>query len=46
MNPLETVLIVAALLAGSVIFAPLERNLEAYCFVLGMIAVTLSAQWE
>jgi predicted cation transporter len=46
MNSLETLIILAALLAGPLIFAPLEHNLEPYCFVLGMIAVTVSRQWE
>ena len=46
MNSLETLIILAALLAGPLIFAPLEHNLEPYCFALGMIAVTVSRQWE
>jgi predicted cation transporter len=46
MNSLETCFILAALLAGPLIFAPLEHNLEPYCFALGMIAVTVSRQWE
>src|SRR6516225_2527961 len=46
MNSLETLLILAALLAGPLIFAPLEHNLEPYCFILGLIAVTFSRQWE
>ena len=45
MNSLETLIILAALLAGPLIFAPLEHNLEPYCFALGMIAVTVSRQW-
>jgi predicted cation transporter len=46
MNSLETFIIVAALLAGPLIFAPLEHNLETYCFALGTIAVTVNRQWE
>jgi predicted cation transporter len=46
MNSLETIIILAALLAGPLIFAPLEHNLEPYCFALGMIAVTIGRQWE
>jgi predicted cation transporter len=46
MNSLETFVILSALLAGPLIFAPLEHNLESFCFALGMIAVTLSRQWE
>jgi hypothetical protein len=46
MNSLETFVTLAALFAGPLIFAPLEHNLEPFCFALGMIAVTLSRQWE
>jgi predicted cation transporter len=46
MNSLEPFIILAALFAGPLIFAPLEHNLEPYCFALGVIAVTLSRRWE
>jgi predicted cation transporter len=46
MSTLQTLIIVAALLAGPLALAPLERNLEPYVLVLGMIAVTLGRQWE
>jgi predicted cation transporter len=46
MNSPETLLILAALLAGPLIFAPLEHNLEPYCFGLGIVAVTIGHQWE
>ncbi|HJU09709.1 MAG TPA: DUF1646 family protein [Candidatus Binataceae bacterium] len=46
MNSLETLAIVAALLAGPLIFAPLEHNLEPYCLGLGIIAVTAAGKWE
>jgi len=46
MNSLATLIILAALLAGPLIFAPLEHNLEPYCFALGMIAVVVNRQWE
>ena len=46
MNSLETFIILAALLAGPLILAPLEHNLEPYCFALGLIAVTVNRQWE
>jgi len=45
MNSLATLVILAALLAGPLIFAPLEHNLEPYCFALGMVAVTAGRQW-
>jgi predicted cation transporter len=43
---LQTIIILIALLAGPLIFAPLEHNLEPYCLALGMIAVTVNRQWE
>jgi predicted cation transporter len=46
MNSPESIIILAALLAGPLIFAPLEHNLEPYCFALGIIAVTVGGQWE
>jgi predicted cation transporter len=46
MNSLETFIILGALFAGPLIFAPLEHNLEPYCFALGLIAVTVSRQWQ
>jgi predicted cation transporter len=46
MNSLETFIILAALLAGPLIFGPLEHNLEPYCFALGMTAVTVGRLWD
>jgi predicted cation transporter len=46
MNPLATFTILAALLAGPIVFAPLEHNLEGYCFALGMIAATVDHRWQ
>jgi len=46
MNSPATFVILAALLAGPLILAPLEHNLEPYCFALGIIAVTAGRQWE
>jgi predicted cation transporter len=46
MNALESSAILAALLTGPLIFAPLEHNLEPYCFALGIVAVTLGREWE
>jgi len=46
MNSLEALIVLVALLAGPLIFAPLEHNLEPYCFALGIIAMTISRQWE
>ena len=46
MNQLFTFFILGALLAGPLILAPLEHNLEPYCFALGIIAVTANKQWE
>jgi predicted cation transporter len=45
MNSLATFLILTALLAGPLIFAPLEHNLEPYCFVLGIVAAITAKQW-
>jgi predicted cation transporter len=41
MNTVETAAILGALLLGPVLFAPLERNLELYFLVLGMLAAAL-----
>src|SRR5437016_155321 len=46
MNSFTTFVILGALLAGPLIFAPLEHNLEPYCLGLGIIAVTMSGRWE
>jgi predicted cation transporter len=46
MNSLETLIILTALLAGPLILAPLEHNLEPYCFALGIIAVAAGGQWQ
>jgi predicted cation transporter len=46
MNSLATFIILAALLAGPLIFAPLEHNLEPYCFALAIVAVSVTRQWE
>jgi predicted cation transporter len=46
MNSLATFVILAALLAGPLIFAPLEHNLEPYCLALGIVAVTAGRQWD
>ncbi|MBV8359200.1 MAG: DUF1646 family protein, partial [Deltaproteobacteria bacterium] len=45
MNSFVTFVVLAALLAGPLIFAPLEHNLEPYCFTLGIIAISVSRQW-
>jgi predicted cation transporter len=46
MNSIATRVILAALLAGPLIFAPLEHNLEPYCFALGILAVATGRQWD
>ncbi|MGH7933893.1 MAG: DUF1646 family protein [Candidatus Binataceae bacterium] len=46
MNAPEAIVILLLLLGGPIILAPLERNLEAYCFVLGLVAATLGDRWE
>jgi predicted cation transporter len=46
MNSLITFFILGALLGGPLVLAPLEHNLEPYCFALGIIAVTANNQWE
>lgn len=46
MNTPEAVIILLLLLGGPIILAPLERNLEAYCFVLGLAAATLGSRWD
>ena len=46
MNSIATLAILAALLAGPLIFAPLEHNLEPYCLVLGILAVATGQQWD
>jgi predicted cation transporter len=38
--------ILLALLIGPLVLAPLEHNFEAYCFVIGLIAVTVSNTWS
>jgi predicted cation transporter len=38
--------ILLALLIGPLVLAPIEHNFEAYCFVLGLIAVTVSHGWS
>ncbi len=45
MNLVVTLAILAALLAGPLILAPLEHNLEPYCLTLGIIAVTAGGRW-
>lgn len=41
-----TVAILLALLIGPLVLTPIEHNFEAYCFVLGLIAVTVSHGWS
>src|SRR5215831_8816094 len=36
------IIILALLLLGPLLFRPVEENLEAYCFVLGIVAIGLS----
>ncbi len=38
--------ILGALLAGPLILAPLEENLDLFCLVLGAIALTVARCWE
>ncbi|MGH8012300.1 MAG: DUF1646 family protein, partial [Candidatus Binataceae bacterium] len=38
--------ILVVLLSGPLVLAPLERNLEPYCFIIGVIAVTLAKRWH
>jgi predicted cation transporter len=38
--------ILLALLIGPLVLAPLEHNFEAYCFAIGLIAVTVSNTWS
>lgn len=38
--------ILLALLIGPLVLAPLEHNFEAYCFVIGLSAVTISKGWS
>src|SRR5260370_12948054 len=45
MNSLEAAAILIVLLFAPVILAPVERNLEACFFLLGIIAVTLGGLW-
>jgi predicted cation transporter len=40
------VAILFALLIGPLVLTPIEHNFEAYCFVLGLIAVTVSHDWS
>jgi predicted cation transporter len=46
MNSLEAAAILIVLLFAPVMLAPVERNLEACFFALGIIAVTLGGLWE
>ncbi|MGO9263839.1 MAG: DUF1646 family protein [Candidatus Binataceae bacterium] len=46
MTSLGAALILTLLLLGPLAVQALERNLEAYCLILGVIAVTLSGQWN
>src|SRR5208283_663284 len=46
MTSLSAALILTLLLLGPLAVQALERNLEAYCLILGLIAVTLSGQWN
>jgi predicted cation transporter len=46
MNAAAAIIILIVLLCGPLILAPLERNLEAYCFVVGLVAVTLAHRWN
>ncbi|MGH7916271.1 MAG: DUF1646 family protein [Candidatus Binataceae bacterium] len=46
MNAAAAIVILVVLLAGPLILAPLERNLEAYCFIIGVIAVTVARRWQ
>ncbi|HKV55905.1 MAG TPA: DUF1646 family protein [Candidatus Binataceae bacterium] len=45
MNTTVAAAILLALLLGPLILAPLEHNLEPYCFALGLLAVTVTGQW-
>jgi predicted cation transporter len=40
------VAILLALLVGPLVMAPIEHNFEAYCFVIGLAAVTVSHTWS
>jgi predicted cation transporter len=44
LNTLDATAIIAALLLGPILLAPLERNLEPYCLVLGVLAATIKGQ--
>jgi predicted cation transporter len=46
MTLLGAALILTLILLGPLAVQALERNLEAYCVILGVIAVTLSGQWN
>jgi predicted cation transporter len=45
MNSLEAAAILVVLLFAPIILAPVERNLEACFFALGILAVTLAGLW-
>ncbi|HTT77768.1 MAG TPA: DUF1646 family protein [Candidatus Binataceae bacterium] len=38
--------ILVALLIGPLVLAPIEHNFEPYCFLIGLIAVTVSRAWS
>jgi predicted cation transporter len=46
MNTPEAIVLLVFLLFGPMVLAPIERNLEAFCLGLGIIAVTISGLWE
>src|SRR5579884_3436958 len=46
MNRVAMFVILGALLAGPLILAPLEENLDLFCLVLGAIALTVARCWE
>jgi len=43
---LAALAILLALLIGPLVMAPIEHNFEAYCFVIGLIAVSVSHCWS
>ena len=46
MTSLDAALILTLLLFGPITVSAIERNLEVYCFVLGMVAATLAGKWD
>jgi predicted cation transporter len=46
LNNLAASAVLLALLIGPLALAPLEHNLEPFCFALGLLAVTMAGRWD